>query len=437
MFIKFRIAVVGPEPLVADICEIASEFNEVAMTPLIYQTAEESADLVKQHQEREDIFLFSGPTPYMLGKESVPVHSKAAYIPFEGTDIYRLLLQVYEYYHYYPKISFDIVDGQELNEIYHEIKITHIPYYLQTIEEGIDSGKLTNYHLNLLKGGRAEVVVTTLNSVYEQLLKAGASVFLIKHTKAKIRETLQKILLREEKQRKEEGQITVLQFGLLYEKKEKDSCYKQQSQIITGKILQLGKSLFSSTSQVDDGIITLYTTKGVFEKATYKRQDFSFLSEFNKMTSLQVNLGIGIGKTVQDAVYNASNALEFSIKKEIESCFLIDEQKRIHGPLGTTKSIDYILASSEVDNQYSLTLRKFYSWLLMMQKSEVTTREISLGMNTSERHAARILKSLHQQSIAKIIGKESLNQKGRPRLIYKIDFNGLANHLHETKTSSL
>ncbi|GKU80784.1 hypothetical protein [Niallia sp. NCCP-28] len=437
MLIKFRIAVVGPEPLVADICEIASEFNEVVILPLIYQKAEESAELVKQHQEQEDIFLFSGPTPYMSGKNSVPAHSKAAYIPFEGTDIYRLLLQVYEHYHYYPKISFDIVDGQELNEIYHEMKITRIPYYLQTLEEGMDSERLTNYHSNLLKEGKAEVVATTLNSVYEQLQEAGSSVFLIKHTKAKIRDTLQKILLREDKQRKEERQIIVLKFQILYEKEKKDVYYKQLNQIIIDKILKLGRTLFSSTNQIKDGMITLYTTKGVFEKATSKRQDFSFLHEFNKMTSFQVNLGIGIGKTVQDAVYNASNALEFSIRKEKGSCFLIDEQKRIYGPLGTTKSIDYTLASSEVDNQHSLTLRKFYSWLLMMQKSEVTTREISLGMSTSERHAARILKSLHQQNVAKIIGKESMNQKGRPRLVYKIDLNGLANHLHETKTSSL
>ncbi|PKG23829.1 hypothetical protein [Niallia nealsonii] len=433
ILIKFRIAVVGPEPLVADICEIASEFKEVVITPLIYETAEESVDLVKRHQELEDIFLFSGPTPYLIGKYSVPVHSKAVYIPFEGTDIYRLLLQVYEHYHYYPKISFDIVDRKELNEIYHEMTTTRIPYYLQTVEEGIDSKKLTNYHLDLLKEGKAEVVATTLNSVYEQLQEEGASVFLIKHTKAKIRDTLQKILLREEKQRRGERQIIVLKFQILYEKKEKDTFYKQQNQIIIDKILKLGRTLFSSTNQIEDGMITLYTTKGVFEKATYKRQNFSFLHEFNKMTSFQVNLGIGIGNTVQDAAYNASNALEFSMKKEKGSCFLIDEQKRIYGPLGTTKSIDYTLVSSEVDNQHSLTLRKFYSWLLLMQKSEVTTREISLGMSTSERHAARILKSLHQQNVAKIVGKESLNQKGRPRLVYKIDLHGLADQLHETR----
>lgn len=46
---------------------------------------------------------------------------------------------------------------------------TRIPYYLQTVEKGINSKKLTNYHLNLLKEGKEEVVDTTLNSVYEQL----------------------------------------------------------------------------------------------------------------------------------------------------------------------------------------------------------------------------------------------------------------------------
>lgn len=335
-------------------------------------------------------------------------------------------MQVYEHYHYYPKISFDIVDDQDLKEIYQEVKISHIPYYLQTIEgESTDSVKLTNDHLTLLKEGKAEVVATTLNSVYEQLEKAGEPVFLIKHTKAKIRNTLQKIILREEKRRKEESQITVLQFQIFHGKENLDSCYKQHNRIIMDKILELGKSLFSGVNQIENGMITFYTTKGAFEKATYQRQNFTFLSKLNKMTSLKVNLGIGIGKTVQNAAYNAKNALEFSVKKGKGSCFLIDEHKRIYGPLGTTQSIDYTLTSNETDNQGSLTIRKFYSWLSMMQKSEVTTRDISLGMNTSERHASRILKSLHQQNIAKIVGKESLNQKGRPRLIYKIDLKSL------------
>lgn len=52
-------------------------------------------------------------------------------------------------------------------------------------------------------------------------------------------------------------------------------------------------------------------------------------------------------------------------------------------------------------------------------------------MNTSERHAARILKSLGDKNIAKIVGKETINQKGRPRLVYDINLDKLAQQVNE------
>ena len=93
--------------------------------------------------------------------------------------------------------------------------------------------------------------------------------------------------------------------------------------------------------------------------------------------------------------------------------------------------MNYPLQKSNDNQQNSLTLRKFYAWLSMMQKKEVTTRELSIGMNTSERHAARILKNLCEKKIANIIGKESLHQKGRPRIVYEIDFTELAKLVNE------
>ncbi|MBB6446184.1 hypothetical protein [Bacillus benzoevorans] len=431
--IKPRIAVVGPEPLTADICEVAAEFKNVETSCIIYQTAEESAQLVKQYQKEADIFMFAGPTPYTIAKGSIPSGSKSCYLPFEGADIYRVLLKIYEQCHGYPIISFDIVEQQDLTEIYYELGIPHTPYYLFSMKgEAVDSAELVNYHLNLLQKGKAEVIATTLNSVFEQLQQMKVPVFLIKHTKAKIRDTLQKVILKEEKQKKEEGQITVLQFQVLNEASDDSIPLLPDYKLIKNKILEYGGSLFSSMHLIDKQMITLYTTRGVFEKVTNKRQDFSFLDDLNTLSAFKVNLGIGIGNTAENAAYNAKNALEFSIRKKKGSCFLIDEHKRIYGPLGTVKSMNYTLLSSTDEIKNSLTLRKFYAWLSMMRKCDVTTREISMGMNTSERHAARILKNLCQRNIANIIGKESLNQKGRPRLIYKIDLHELANLIQES-----
>ena len=433
--IRLRIVVIGPKPLVKEICKIATEFSDVETKTIIYKIAEESAQLVRNYQQHSDIFIFAGPTPYHISKENLPPNCLSYYIPFEGSDIYRVLLKLFEKYHFYPAISFDVVCDDFLKEIYEEMEISNQSYYLKSCNnENEKSDAIVEYHLNLLAERKVEVVATTLNSVYERLKDLNAPVFLIKHTKATIRDTLYKAILKGKQQKKEETQITVLQFHILNKEGIWDSRQRSESHFIKERILEYGNLLFSSTKINDDHIITLYTTQGVFEKVTRQRTDFTFLNKLNELYSLQVYLGIGIGSTAESAAYNAKNALEFAIqRKEGGCCFLIDEQKRIHGPLGTSQSMDYTLLNSRDENQTSLTLRKFYAWMSMMRKNEVTTREISIGMNTSERHAARILKDLSEKKMAKIIGKELIHQKGRPRLIYDINLLELAKHVNETE----
>lgn len=424
---------IGPKPLVAEICQIATEFREVETKTIIYEKAEESAQLVRNDQHHSDIFIFAGPTPYHISKEILPQGCVSYYIPFEGSDIYRVLLKIYERYHFYPVISFDIVGANFLQEIYEEMGISNQTYYLKSgNKENESSDALVKYHLNLLAEGKVEVVATTLNSVYERLKDLSAPVFLIKHTKAIIRDTLYRAILKGKQKKKEEAQITVLQFHILNQEGIWRSRQRSDARFIKERIREYGNLLFSSIKMNDDPIITLYTTQGVFEKVTRQRTDFTFLNQLNDMYSLQVYLGIGIGNTAESAAYNAKNAMEFAIQKEKGGCcFLIDEQKRIHGPLGTSQSMHYQLINSSNENETSLTLRKFYAWMSMMRKNEVTTREISIGMNTSERHAARILQSLTEKKMAKIIGKETIHQKGRPRLIYKINLLELAKHVND------
>ncbi|WP_237389530.1 hypothetical protein [Bacillus sp. USDA818B3_A] len=431
--VKLNVFIIGPRPLVNKISKIACEFNELRTKSLIYEKAEESAILVREHQELKDIYIFAGPTPFFISKGEIPLDVISYFIPFEGSDIYRILLEIYEKYLRYPIISFDIVEPYYIEEIYEEMGISRIPYRLITFkeEETVDSDLLAGYHFNLLKEGKVHVVATTLNSVYERLMALHVPVFLIKHTNANIRETLRKAVLSGQRQKKEEAQITVLQFKMIFNERERDEQFLKERHLIKQRILEYGNLLFSGTNFSEEDIITLYTTRGVFEKVTNRRKDFSFLNDLNKLFTATVNLGIGYADTAESAAYNARNALEFSIREKKGSSFLIDAEKRIYGPLGTVETMNYPLQKSDDNNQNSLTLRKFYAWLSMIQKKDVTTRELSIGMNTSERHAARILKGLCEKKIARIIGKETMNQKGRPRIVYEIDYAELAKLVNE------
>jgi hypothetical protein len=69
--------------------------------------------------------------------------------------------------------------------------------------------------LNLLNEEKIQVIVTTLNSVYERLKDLNAPVYLMKHTKVTIRDTLTKAILKGKQQKKRKLKLLYYSFRLL------------------------------------------------------------------------------------------------------------------------------------------------------------------------------------------------------------------------------
>lgn len=432
---KLNIGIVGPKILVQDICSVVEEFPEVELIPLIYRFEQEASAVIAQSDKLIDIYMFSGPVPYFLSKQSLPPEKKAIFIPFEGTDIYSILLKIYRVYQFFPIISFDIINPGHLHEVYEEQGITQIPWFIKNMEGYWDSEELFNHHLQLWKERKIQVIATCLHSVYERFQQMKIPVFLTKHTKQTIRETAQRAILIGLEQKKSESQITVLQFEI--NRSDTVGDYSRESheqKEIEERILEYGNKLFSGSGVIEDNTITLYTTRGVLERVTNYGKDFTIIHDIHRDYSCKVGLGIGMGDSGESAAYNARKALQFAIQNGRDCGFLIDDEKRVHGPLGTGQSLEYPLHTEE-GSYVPLTLRKFYAWLSMMKKNRVTARDISIGMNTSNRHATRILKTLCDKGLAEVVGRESMNQKGRPRPIYKIDLVKLAGEVQERSHS--
>jgi hypothetical protein len=428
---KLKVVVVGPRILVDDIGKVTEEFEEIEIIPMIYSSELEAPLLITQLKEFVDLFLFSGQAPYYLSQEVLPEDHRAVFIPFEGTDIYNVLLTIYQTYHFFPIISFDCFYSHHLHEVYEEMEIAEVPYYTKTMEGYWDSEELFNHHLHLWTEKKVQVITTGLHSVYKRLKQLKIPVFLIKHTKQTIRETVQKVILMGNEQKKHGAQITVLQFQIDDDNCHFDTWEKGEYLEVKQKILAYGNELFSSSGIIDGKTITLYTTRGILEKVTNSLKEYAVLNEIRTRSTHTVSLGIGMGNTGESAVYNASRALLFAKQNGGNCVFLINGEKKILGPLGFSQPLEYSLINVREGTFSSVTIRKFFAWLSVMRRNEVTAREVSIGMNTSDRHAIRILKKLRDTGVAEVIGKESMNQRGRPRPIYKIDLISLAREIEK------
>lgn len=420
-------AVIGPKLLVDDICEVLEEFPHIEPTKLIYDSEKHVRDLFQETMEVFDVYFFSGDVPFLITQDLIPTHACSVFIPFDGAELYKVILQIYRHYHFFPIISFDGVPVKNLHEAFDEIEAPNANWYYKNMDGFQNSEELYEHHMALWQEGKAQVVATSIHSVYQRLKANHLPVFFIKSTKQLIRDTIDKALWMAKEQKKQLAQVTVLQFkiepavdGKQGREKEKGTLERFQK-----KITDFSKRLFASTTSADPGECTLYTTRGIVEKVTKDFKSFPILKNGSGELGT-INLGIGMGETVERALYNANRAVDFAIRNSGNSAYLIDDQMKVLGPLGTRNTLDYSLIDEQRGDFVSTSMRKLFSWLQLIQKNEVTTREISVGMNTGERNAARMVQKMKEKGIAEAIGSESMSQRGRPRPIYRIDLQRLA-----------
>ncbi len=417
-------AVIGPRLLVDDICEVLEEFPHIEPTKLIYDSEKNVRELLQNSMEVFDVYFFSGDVPFLITQDLIPSHACSVFIPFDGAELYRVILQIYRHYHFFPVISFDGVPMKNLQEAFDEIDASHVKWYYKNMDGFQNSEELYEHHMALWQEGDAQVVATSIHSVYQALKANHLPVFFIKSTKQLIRNTIDKALWMAKEQKKQQAQITVLQFKIEPAAESKPDLGKALERC-QKRIADFGKRLFASTTSADPGEYTLYTTRGIVEKVTKDFQSFPVLKNGSGELGT-INLGIGMGDTVERALYNANRALDFAVRNPGNSAYLINDQMKVLGPLGTRNTLDYSLIDEQRGDFVSTSMRKLFSWLQLIQKNEVTTREISVGMNTGERNAARMVQKMKEKGIAEAIGSESMSQRGRPRPIYRIDLQQLA-----------
>lgn len=415
----FSFAVIGPKLLVDDICDVLQEFPHIEPTRLIYDSEKNVRELLQSTMEVFDVYFFSGDVPFLLSQDLIPPHSCSVFIPFEGTELYKAMMQIYRHYHFFPIISFDGIPAKHLQEFFDEIEAPNVKWYSKNMDGFQNSEELYEHHMSLWQEGVAQVVATSIHSVYQRLKANHLPVFFIRSTKQLIRDTVGRALWLARDQKKQLAQITVLQFRL---RPTEDSQHEER---YYKKITDLSKRLFASMTSGDPGEYTLYTTRGIVEKVTKDFTSFPILKNGSGEHGT-INLGIGMGDTVERALYNAGRAVHFAERHPGNSAYLIDDQMKVLGPLGTRNTLDYSLIDERRGDFASTSMRKLFSWLQLIQKNEVTTREISVGMNTGERNAARMVQRMKEKGIAEAIGSESMSQRGRPRPIYRIDLQRLA-----------
>lgn len=430
----FKVGIIGPEDLVEQSFVIAQQYKGVEPIKLFYKDEEQTMELIKNNNSLVDGFLFTGFLPYYETQKSNITKKRLFYYPILGTSLYRVLffMKVHNGIDI-TRISIDTLNSEEVREVYREIKLPDENLYIN--ERGLTQfsrEQYINFHRSLYESGKTVAAITAINSVYERLKKENVPVFRVVPTLYTMRETFKLIEAASFTHIAENNQIIIQIIDIkdynINGPRLSSMEMRQKKLALYQELLNYAGNYRASVFPAEGDEFIILITKGIFREYTNFYEEIPMIYDIEKKLSMAVNMGIGMGKSALEAEENAREALLLSKKKPGSNAYIINQDKKVIGPIGNGESLNFALKSddknllnwAEKTGLSISTLTQIESLLKKLQRDRITATDIQEGLGVTLRTANRIMNKLLSGKAAERIGIEQPVYRGRPRQLYRI-----------------
>ena len=430
---KIDLGVIGPSDSIELVKKAASEFGEVNILPFPYHEMEETRDIIMQNKEYVDQWFFSGQAPYFYALSNNLIRiEEGSYAPLNSNSVFKTLLKAQmNEKKIFKNISLDTIQETEVVEI----KSSILPMEIYTLSYSgyLPIQEIIDFHVDLYREEKVDVAVTCIQTVYTSLKKLGIPCYRVTPDVIAIRLILQYLIQRGESLWYRRAQIAILGIELFQlNSDEQYYSYKMKHQELELKkvLLNYAELINGSFVEIGDGRYFIYTTRGEMEIQLNKNSLFSLIENTGLQSKLQIRIGLGYGITSLEAEQNARLATQYARDKKDPVVVIVDENKTVTENQENENTLSYnnrkisdewdeILINASIS---PATVNKIKSLALHYKKTNITSKELSNWMKSTERNARRILTELENVGLARISGEEQSGQRGRPRKVYELQF---------------
>lgn len=403
----------------------------------IYKNFSHVGDLYLEIEDKFDGFAVSGPIPKEAITKKVGTIKKPL-VDF-GTDLqsyYDMFLKLIFKYNTldFSRAYFDLMDWADNPK--------DISYYLSngtfgdlmcSINE--NTSKMSLYdiaeleksiakkHIDLWSEGKIDFSTTRFSSIVPILQDAGVNFHFIYPDIDLLKNTFNSLIKDINLHR-----MKINQPGIIYITV-KDTNHDDYTIDQIYKILNNLKKdkLTDFIIEKDSSSFKIFTKCETIKSLTKNFTTCYIKESIENSINLKICVGYGIGNNIKQAMSNAINANKESKINPLNYSFLVNESYETIGPLlcdklltvsnKVTPHINTIAKDSKLS---TLTIQKIISVIEILQKDEVTPKELSSCLNVTVRTANRFLSSLLKSGNATILYEKQNSTKGRPERVYKL-----------------
>ena len=431
------IGVIGPQTSIDLI--VNSHFPlPIEFIPLPYILFTEALALVKENEKKCNALLFTGQTPYKYVSSQLHPSIPWEYLPRNILSTMCALVRAGMSYKNVRSISTDGFEETMIQTIYKELHIAHGEIKLLNANFDVSSlnylQQTLAYHVDNYKNGKADLCLTGLQYIYEKLLEQHIPVIKTNPNFYVLQEKLELLSLKQQvfTSTKNLPAIVAMRLEL---KQEYDGFYKSELAKIALQA-KITESIYAFSQRIGAAVFLdgqcqyyLITNQRTLAAETNNFTSINILSSALTIENVStLSIGLGLGHTDMEAKIAADSALGRATRADAFSCYLINENNKLSGPLNILaapqkfqKLSNNLTAISYQTGIGLATLKWIEQVLLQYHITNITPYELAEHCQISLRSINRILQKLEQFGYLAVIGKEPRDSSGRPSRIIKLN----------------
>lgn len=379
-----------------------------------------------------DAILFSGPVPYYISLEKKgPLSVPADFIGYDEVSLLKAFFDLASRDADLSTISVDTVSAATVRDVCAEIGIDPSGIRTMPLVEGGIHDDFARFHIDNYRAGRTTHALTCRSVVKATLDEAAIPCHFMFWTKHTILKALDLLVSRYMQARYRGSQIAVglLRVGIpninASIAETRRMALEMESQLLASAD-RLGVHLVD----IGNGLHLFYSTYGAMKTQT---RDFTMAPYFQsspKLRDYSFQMGIGTGPNVAIAEEGARKALYRAELDDDDGVFIVFDNDRLIGPLGSASSSRIIrVADAEIRRLAekigitSANLARILEALEADRNAIYSAVELAKILDTTSRTARRVFARLVAAGFARPAGESAAVGQGRPTTLYRIDIS--------------
>ncbi|RHW36744.1 hypothetical protein D1B33_10150 [Lysinibacillus yapensis] len=432
----YKVGIVGPERSVERIIYYAEKIqNDLTFIGYSYHTASETVEILDNHHNEVDFWLFSGNIPYTIAQQSKHYSKeRMQFINISINSFYRGILELsHEIGRLAKNVSVDTLDilEQDYQTRIEELKGLLDHLFIKRFNSQTTIDEIAEHHLALWKNNEIDIVMTAYPAVQQKLKDKNIPVYWIGPMEQDIYYTLQ--LFREKIQTfyYKETQTT----ALIVQVKNFDKIKKEYAHgyglhfrklNLTKIVLQICEKIDGYFIDEGNGRFILFSSRGIVERNI--DSIYEMISILEVEAGQPTLAGIGHATTVYYAESFADSALQQAVEKEIKGIVIMGEDGTITEYLQNSSKLTYAsrIENMEVIEKLQDTsispkmFSKIEAKLTELKLNSFSAKTLAKEMDMSDRNAQRILSELLSVGLVSYCGTENRSTRGRSAKLYEL-----------------